>query len=247
MSQLERLAEAIVQVGKQSGPVQQNIARVQQRLAQLAPAVPNDEAGYSRTIRTHLYAAAQALRDVERLLDDFDKQADAFAKRLVGGGASAVGASAGATAAAADSPGVGTATPSGREFLEDTEKNQWLKEQIAKMPVQAGEYTVTLHGNEHQVDINGRAASAAELAELIQEDTNWGGRPVLLLACSTGARSNGLGQQLATLLKVNVRAPTGPASFAGDPPHPIVTHKSVRTPFGTLPMPGRFRTFHPED
>lgn len=84
MSQLERLAEMIVQVGKQAGPVQQSITQVQQRIARLAPAVPDDEAGYARTIRTNLYAAAQALNDVERLLDDFDKQADAFAKRLVG-------------------------------------------------------------------------------------------------------------------------------------------------------------------
>lgn len=88
MSQLERLAEAIVQVGKQSGPAQQSIARTQQAASRLAPMVPNDEAGYSRTIRTHLYAAAEALRDVERLLTEFDKQADAFAKRLVGGSAS---------------------------------------------------------------------------------------------------------------------------------------------------------------
>lgn len=87
MSQLERLAEAIVQVGKQSGPAQQSIARTQQAASRLAPMVPNDEAGYSRTIRTQLYAAAEALRDVERLLTDFDKQADAFAKRLVGEGA----------------------------------------------------------------------------------------------------------------------------------------------------------------
>ena len=87
MSQLERLAEAIVQVGKQSGPAQQSIARTQQAASRLAPMVPNDEAGYARTIRTHLYAAAEALRDVERLLTDFDKQADAFAKRLVGASA----------------------------------------------------------------------------------------------------------------------------------------------------------------
>lgn len=87
MSQLERLAEAIVQVGKQAGPVQQSITQVQQRIARLAPAVPDDEAGYARTIRTNLYAAGQALKDAERLLDDFDKQADAFAKRLVGNGA----------------------------------------------------------------------------------------------------------------------------------------------------------------
>ena len=85
MSQLERLAEAIVQVGKQSGPAMAVVDGSQRAAERLAAAVPNDIDGHSRTIRTHLYEASAALRDVARLLADFDKQADSFAKRLVGG------------------------------------------------------------------------------------------------------------------------------------------------------------------
>jgi len=86
MSQLERLAEAVVQMGKQSGPAMETVDRSQRSAERLATAVPNDSDGYSRMIRTHLYEASAALRDVARSLADFDKQADAFAKRLVGGG-----------------------------------------------------------------------------------------------------------------------------------------------------------------
>jgi hypothetical protein len=85
MSQLERLAEAVVQMGKQSGPAMETVDQSQRSAERLAVAVPNDSEGYSRTIRTHLYEAAAALREVARLLSDFDKQAEAFAKRLVGG------------------------------------------------------------------------------------------------------------------------------------------------------------------
>jgi hypothetical protein len=91
MSQLERLAEAVVQMGKQSGPAMETVDQSQRSAERLAAAVPNDSDGYSRTIRTHLYEASAALRDVARSLADFDKQAEGFAKRLVGGSGGSVG------------------------------------------------------------------------------------------------------------------------------------------------------------
>lgn len=156
MSQLERLAEAIVQVGKQSGPAQQSIARTQQAASRLAPMVPNDQAGYSRTIRTHLYAAAEALRDVERLLTDFDKQADAFAKRLVGGSEVGMVASSGAAdsgqaelnatdrAALADYTGDGFSEineglRAGKMSKDVQERAARLSDALGKLPDHSGE------------------------------------------------------------------------------------------------------------
>lgn len=252
MSQLERLADAIVEVGKQSGPVQQQIGRTQQAASRTVASVPNDEAGYARAIRTQLYAAIEALRDLEGALNAFDKQAGDFAKRLVNGSsqgsanrAAAMAGTQQSSDGSGDNPIPGTGTTSGREFLENTPENSWLKQEIARMPAQPGEYTATLHGNPDEVEIDGKPANAFDLADAIRADPNWNGRPVFLLSCQTGAKPDGIAQQLASLLKVAVRAPTGLASFSGQPPHPV-TGTFVSTKFGRVILPTHhFKTFHP--
>lgn len=85
-SQLEKLAEGIIAIGRSSGPAQASIEDLRRRCERTAPQVPNDEANRARGIRADLYAASEAIKEALSALEEFGKTADAFAARLVVGG-----------------------------------------------------------------------------------------------------------------------------------------------------------------
>lgn len=90
-SQVQQVADAIIEVGRQSGQVQQGLNKVGRSVTGLAVSLPNDEAGFSRRIRTELYAAADEARNALVALEEFSKTSEAFAQRLVGGAGGRVG------------------------------------------------------------------------------------------------------------------------------------------------------------
>lgn len=265
MSQLERLAEAVVQVGKLSGPVLQSVAQAGQGANRTAASVPNDEAGYSRTIRTQLYEGVAALQDVERLLADFDKRADAFAKRLVGGAASTSPSGPGGlqggeensdevslTADQTDFVGSELRTTAGSAFYAADDHR--MRRSALSLDPFPGEYTLDLHGTPDTVvlAIGGtvKTMNATDFARVIRSGTSWKGQPIRLFSCNTGQYPDGFAQQLADALGVKVTAPDKPA-WGGGGATPVVSDAVWKLIKGTwrrtpmVPPNGHWISFTP--
>ncbi|QGF23383.1 hypothetical protein [Raineyella fluvialis] len=83
-SDLERLAQAVRQLGDASGPVRGQIARASLSATRASSGVPQGVPS-ARQAAVALQAAGKALAEASHLLDEFSKEADAFAARLVGG------------------------------------------------------------------------------------------------------------------------------------------------------------------
>jgi RHS repeat-associated protein len=80
---------------------------------------------------------------------------------------------------------------------------------------QKGRYSVGGHGNRKEMEMvdpitkKKKKISAAELAEIIKEDQNWNGQPIIIFSCNVGRDEYGFTQQLAWILGVVVSGPKG--------------------------------------
>jgi len=266
MSQLERLAEAVVQMGKQSGPAMETVDQSQRSAERLAVAVPNDSDGYSCTIRTHLYEASAALRDVARALAEFDRHAEAFANGLIGerstgfnglthqdAGLGLEPSGDGSTLSSDQQDFIGSEfkTPGGSAFFaaDDIE----MRRSALALGSFPGEYTLDVHGTPSavQIPIEGatKSLNASEFAAVVKASTAWNGQPIRLFSCNTGEGQNSFGQQLADALGVRVTAPNKPAW--GGSGRPVVSDSVAKVVQGSwrfVPMDppnGRWVVFLP--
>lgn len=87
-----------------------------------------------------------------------------------------------------------------------------LKIYSQKIPAKDGYTDVVIHGtpNSFAVLHNGKweYIDQRSLATYLKNNIGYSGGPVRLISCSTGADPNGIAQQLANKLGVNVLAPT---------------------------------------
>lgn len=102
----------------------------------------------------------------------------------------------------------------GRAYLPVQESEH--RTAAAALPQFSAEYTFVAHGDAEHVLIGDEELSAAEVAELVRSDSNWGHKPIRLFSCETGRGDQPLAQQLAKLLGVKVTAPDGIAWAAAD-------------------------------
>jgi hypothetical protein len=139
-------------------------------------------------------------------------------------------------------------TPGGRAYYPSTEPE--LRKASAALPEFPGEYTFDAHGSSEHVFIGDETLPAREVAELIEGDPRWGGRPVRLFSCDTGRGEMPIAQKLADILKVKVTAPEGLAWSAADGRHgvyPIETRvvQGVVVEVPNYNAEGSWREFHP--
>ena len=99
----------------------------------------------------------------------------------------------------------GFATPAGRAYFPPSEGA--MRDLATALKPFEGEYTVDAHGSPTSVSAGGTELGAPELAELVQADPGWRGRPVRLFSCNTGQSEQPIAADLATELNVKVTAP----------------------------------------
>ena len=88
---------------------------------------------------------------------------------------------------------------------------------------------------------------AADFADMIKKRTDWDGEtPIRLFSCDTGARPDGFAQQLSTILKVDVTAPTKPV-WSQKGGAPFVTDIDPVTGAPVIPPNGTWVTFSPKE
>jgi hypothetical protein len=143
----------------------------------------------------------------------------------------------------------GCDTPGGRAYYPPTEPD--LREAAAALPAFPGEYTFDAHGSSEHVFIGEETLSAPDVAELIEADENWGGRPVRLFSCDTGRGESPFAEQLAKALKVKVTAPAGRAWSLADGRYgvfPIETKlvQGVVVEVPNTKAEGSWRVFNPD-
>lgn len=137
----------------------------------------------------------------------------------------------------------GEKTDAGWHFLPE-------KDRVASgdVPNYPGEYTLDLHGSPTQVQgPTGSMLDAADFADMIKKRTDWDGEtPIRLFSCDTGARPDGFAQQLSTILKVDVTAPTKPV-WSQKGGAPFVTDIDPVTGAPVIPPNGTWVTFSPKE
>lgn len=105
-------------------------------------------------------------------------------------------------------------TPGGRAYFPPSESK--VREAAAALPAFPGEYTFDAHGSSEHVFIGGEKLSAQDVAELIEADERWGGRPVRLFSCDTGCGDDPIAAEVAKILGLKVTAPEGRAWSSAD-------------------------------
>ncbi|MBO4207855.1 transposase [Micromonospora echinofusca] len=94
---------------------------------------------------------------------------------------------------------VPTAVPAGLALVDPADHVHLTAAQ--SFPAVPGRYLVFVHGSPDALIVGEHRIGAAQLAEMIQDDPGWQGRPVVLVACATAADlGNGFATQLANLL-----------------------------------------------
>lgn len=99
----------------------------------------------------------------------------------------------------------GFTTPAGRAYFPPGEGA--MRDLAAALKPFEGEYTVDAHGSPTSVSVGGTELNAPKLAELVQADPGWRGRPVRLFSCNTGQGEQPIAADLAAELNVKVTAP----------------------------------------
>ena len=143
----------------------------------------------------------------------------------------------------------GFETPGGRAYFPPTEPD--LREAPAVLPAFPGEYTFDAHGSSEHVFIGEETLSAPEVAELIESDEKWGGRPIRLFSCDTGLGESPIAAEIAKLLGVKVTAPEGSAWSSADGRHGVfpIEVKVVNGAVVEVPnyeAEGTWREFYPD-
>ena len=144
--------------------------------------------------------------------------------RAVGhlGGNALVGLAAGGDSAASESglisrlrPAELFRKPANRPIslpIRSFAKTDPLAEYAQNIPRLDGHYDVAAHGNQLEVEIHldegPSTLRAPDLARLIAAQPDYHGQPVRLVSCFTGERPDGIAQQLANELGVQVVAPS---------------------------------------
>ncbi|MBS2536151.1 hypothetical protein KGQ20_25640 [Catenulispora sp. NF23] len=115
------------------------------------------------------------------------------------------------------------------------------------------EFSVLLHGTPHAVKVGGNYMSVKDLAAVIRDDQNWGGRPIRMHSCLTGMDDHGFAHELSKELGVDVIAPNDVEgfNFKGET---YVTEKLYeyndkgipKPPRGKTPWTGALRRFSPD-
>jgi len=244
MSKLQDLADQVRQLGSATESASAQLAALTKRIEQMQQQlVSAGRAGVDvESVRNSLSATSSLARSATASAAQASQLAKQFANSLAG-----IGGRSGGSSGHGSNDGLpGSAIPGGREFLSDTPENQPLKRDAARMNTQYGYYTVAMHGdtNGKEVLMQETLIGANKLAEVIQSDSAWNNQPVFMLACHTGEGNNPIGQQLADLLGVPVRAPNGVAVVSqstGDP----VAYKVQQTDVGDIFIKSSFLTFLP--
>jgi hypothetical protein len=96
-------------------------------------------------------------------------------------------------------------TRAGRSFYESSD--QTMRSAAKAVPAEPGQYTIDMHGNPSNVFVGNDALTPNDLADLLENDSNWNQQPIRLMACETGQDPQGFAQQLADRLGVAVKAP----------------------------------------
>lgn len=108
-------------------------------------------------------------------------------------------------AAVADSWTLGFGTPAGRAYFSTEDPG--MRALASALKPFLGEYTVDVHGSSTSVSVGEAQLGPSDLAELVQADPDWGGRPVRLFSCETGSGAHPIAADLADELDVKVTAP----------------------------------------
>lgn len=140
-------------------------------------------------------------------------------------------------------------TAGGRAYFPSTEPE--MQKAASALPEFPGEYTFDAHGSSEHVFIGEETLSAPAVAELIEGDPRWAGRPVRLFSCDTGRGKAPIAQKLANILKVKVTAPEGRAWSSADGRHGVypIEVKLVQGVVVEVPnygAEGNWREFEPE-
>lgn len=96
-------------------------------------------------------------------------------------------------------------TPAGRSFYPADDLG--MREAALNLAAQPGYYVVDIHGTADRAKVGPSWLDVDQLATLIRATPDWDGQDVFLMSCETGRRSDGLAQQLADSLEVDVTAP----------------------------------------
>ena len=117
-----------------------------------------------------------------------------------------------------------------------------MREAAREVSERPGQYTVDIHGDPYAVRVGQARINAEELGRILQQDPLWRNRPIFLMACDAGQASDGVGQQLANALRVDVWAPT---ELAYSRPDGTVHSSSALAVSLGLPPDGKWVRFAP--
>ena len=268
MSELEQLCRTLSGVNGDATRMASELAQRTARLkaaASHAAAVAASERSHGGTqAAASLLAAAAATERAAQLLMQVAREGASFVGRHEKGGSAhrsgpaieiEPGGSPDEQVTRSEFVGAEFRTAAGSAFFYASDPA--YRSAAGDVPPSPGEYTLDLHGTPTSVQLfrpgvdKPRELDASRFAEIVRGATGWGGEPIRLFSCDTGADSGGFAQQLANELRVPVTAPTKPVwsdahgpPIVSDPTWERIGGQLVLVP--THPPTGAWITFLPQ-
>lgn len=252
----ERIAATSLEITRTAALLAEQAGQLERAAHDLARLV-RDRPEAGRAVQ-QLDAAASACRRAARTLDEAAQQGQAFVARTVGvtsapngwGPSTVHASSATSSGSTRDIETVASlelrTTAGSAYFAADDWRMRAAAEEVPHYP---GEYVVDMHGDPSSVACGSHQLDANGLAEVIRASA-WDGRtPIRLFSCSTGREPEGIAQQVADCLGVEVTAPDRPVS-TGPLGVQVGEVAEVWNPLlggyvSTVTEPGQWRRFYP--